>query len=114
MSKVFFKYRKSQEFKLKFLFLAFCLLGSTVTSQENTFFNSVLNSKLPIEEKQVYLDSLLSSYESKEIDSLPHILNSYAYTLFDFGETKRAIDLNYKALNLAQQDSVIDLSLIHI
>ena len=94
--------------------MAFCLLGSTVTSQENTFFNSVLNSKLPIEEKQVYLDSLLSSYESKEIDSLPHILNSYAYTLFDFGETKRAIDLNYKALNLAQQDSVIDKRLFQL
>ena len=78
----------------------FCC-GIYTYGQENTYFLSILKDTTAWESKQPKLDSLLALYKARNIDSLTHVYNNYAYFLYDENEISKAISYNETALELA-------------
>lgn len=88
-------------------------------SQDYTYIFDMLYSSASLEQKMHKADSLITLFETKEIDSLAYIYIDYAYWLFDVPEKEKAILFAKKGLDLGKeripqdvqflQDSAFDL-----
>ncbi|AXT21021.1 CHAT domain-containing protein [Flavobacteriaceae bacterium AU392] len=94
-----------------FLLILFFFISKSF-SQNRVQFKKLINSPISKSKKIQKADSLITIFESNDIDSLPYIYNDYAYWLFDNNEIKKTILHEEKALVLSKKKVFIDTAFV--